>query len=196
MMNECEENVMSVLTTKNAAPDPVREYLQSVYGLKLEIARLTERVRTVQAQCEKMTTVLTGMPRGGGSDPERLLAVLADERATLNGRLLKAEVQTREVENFIARVPDRLYREILSRRYVDCLRWPQVLEKLQAQGDYYEERQMFRLHGKAMNAARKLWAEEHEAGDSEGGIADKNSDGTDPKRQALAHGRNVLGGDS
>jgi hypothetical protein len=145
-----------------AVHDPVREYLQSVYGLKLEIARLTERVRTIQAQCEKMTTVLTGMPRGGNADPERLMAVLADERATLDDRLLKAEMQEREVESFIARVPDRLYREILSRRYVDCLRWPRVLEKLQAQGDYYEERQMFRLHGQALTAARKLWDEEHE----------------------------------
>lgn len=144
-----------------AVQDPVREYFQSVYGLKLEIARLTERVRTLQAQCEKMTTVLTGMPRGGSSDPERLMALLADERAALDARLLQAEGQTREVEDFIARLPDRLYREILSRRYIDCLRWPKVLEKLQDQGDYYEERQMFRLHGRALNAARKLWEEEH-----------------------------------
>lgn len=80
-----------------AVQDPVREYFQSVYGLKLEIARLTERVRTLQAQCEKMTTVLTGMPRGGSSDPERLMALLADERAALDARLLQAEGQTRRL---------------------------------------------------------------------------------------------------
>jgi len=143
------------------AHDPVREYLRSVYGLKLEAARLTDRVRELTARCEKTTTVLTGMPRGNGSDPEKLLALLADERADLDAKQLAAEIRSREVETFIGRLTDPLHREILCRRYIECRRWPEILAKLRAQGNYFEERHMFRLHGQALNAARDLWAEEH-----------------------------------
>jgi hypothetical protein len=46
------------------------------------------------------------------------------------------------------------------------LRWPKIVEELKKVGIYYEERQVYRLHGDALNAARDLWnqrkGEQHE----------------------------------
>ena len=76
--------------------------------------------------------------------------------------LLKAAMeQERRVENFIDRIPNDSYRLMLKLRYLDCLSWERVQELLSRSGVFYSDRHIYRLHGEALEAARRLWAQDN-----------------------------------
>ena len=142
--------------------DEVRKYLASVWVTRVEYNRLTEKIRTMETQAMNITATLSATPGGGDGDAQRLWTALADETAKLKDKLTAVLELEHEVEAFVDRIEDPMYRMILKLRYVDCLSWPHVLELLCRGGVYYSERQMFRLHGEALEQARRQWIIEHE----------------------------------
>ena len=141
--------------------DPVREYLNSVLESRMEIKRIKRKLDLLEARALNVTSQLTGMPRGGSSDRDAVLASLADVTAEYYARLVKAEQHELEVLNFIDEIPGSDYRKVLKLRYVDRRRWPNVLRELQKSDARMSERTMFYIHGKALNAARELYKEKH-----------------------------------
>ena len=135
--------------------DPVREYLTSVVEARMEIKRLQHKVAQLEAQATKTTNVLTGMPRGGGSDRDKVLATLADLTSDYCRRIAEAEKRERDVDLFIQSIPSRDSRLILRLRYIEGFGWRKVLTALGKYGIHITERQMFRLHGKALQEARE-----------------------------------------
>jgi hypothetical protein len=97
------------------------------------------------------------MPGGGDSDKEKLLAALADEGGEALAKHAEAESRRREIEEFINTLPTPVCRIILRYRYVECLPWTRVIFALRQSGIYYEERQIYYLHGNALKEARKVW---------------------------------------
>ena len=109
-----------------------------------------------------VTATLSATPGGGGGgDAEKMWAALADESARLYPLLKAAMEQERRVENFIDRIPHDSYRLILKLRYLDCLSWERVQELLSRSGVFYSDRHIYRLHGEALEAARRLWAQDN-----------------------------------
>ena len=141
--------------------DPVREYLNSVLESRMEIKRIRRKLDLLEARALNVTSQLTGMPRGGSSDRDAVLAALADATADYYRRLAEAEQHELEVLNFIDSIPDQMQRVILKLRYVDRKRWPSVLSYLQKEGVDIQDRRMFQLHGEALKAARELYKEIH-----------------------------------
>ena len=148
--------------------DPVRAYLSSVAEAKIDARRLGFRVRRLEAQATRITTTITGMPGGGGGDKERLLVELADMRAKSEAARIKAEKQEEEVAAFINELSDRVSRMILKLRYCECLEWEttkrhrrSVIGELSKVGLCIGLRQLYRLHGKALNEARELYKEKN-----------------------------------
>lgn len=139
--------------------DPVREYLNSVLESRMEIKRIRRKLDLLEARALNVTSQLTGMPRGGNSDRDAVLASLADVTADYYGRLARAERHELEVLNFIDSLPDRSHRIILKLRYVDCKKWPGVLRALQQTEENISRTTMFRRHGAALNAARDKYKE-------------------------------------
>lgn len=134
--------------------DPVREYLNSVLEARMEIKRLQHKVSQLEAQATKTTTIITGMPRGGNADRDAVLAVLADLTVEYREKIVAAEKRERDVNAFIDSLPSRDCRVILRLRYVEGFGWRKVLTALNKYGFRLSERQMFRLHGKALQEAR------------------------------------------
>lgn len=142
--------------------DPVREFLDSVRTARVEYNRLSEKIRGLEAQCMSVTATLSATPGGGGGgDAEKMWAALADESARLYPLLKAAMEQERRVENFIDRIPNDSYRLMLKLRYLDCLSWERVQELLSRSGVFYSDRHIYRLHGEALEAARRLWAQDN-----------------------------------
>lgn len=141
--------------------DPVREYLNSVLESRMEIKRIKRKLDLLEARALNVTSQLTGMPRGGGSDRDAVLAALADATADYYRRLAEAEQHELEVLSFIDSIPEQMQRIILKLRYVDRRRWSGVLSELEKFGETMDRATMFRLHGKALNAARKLYKEKN-----------------------------------
>lgn len=152
------------MNRQNNQTDPVRAFLSSVAEARIEARRLGFRVRRLEARATKLTASLTGMPSGHG-DSGDLLATLADLRSTCERSRVQAELQEAAVEQFIDRLEDSTSRIILKLRYCDCLNWVDrphrrsVIGELGKAGLNYSERQVYRLHGIALNEARKLYKE-------------------------------------
>ena len=146
--------------------DPVRCFLSSVAEARIEAQRLSFKRQRLEAQVTRITANLTGMPRGGGGDHELLLAKLADLNDNSEKARLKAEQQEEEVARFIDRLKDSTSRIILKLRYCECLDWSDTTRRRRrsVQGEMakvglaYSDRQIFRLHGKALNEARELYS--------------------------------------
>lgn len=153
--------------------DPTLDFLRSVRWSRVRARRTDLRLQELRAAATKITQRISGMP-GGGSDPHRdgLQAALADLETRLTEEHREALERERAVSSFLSRLPDASHREVLTLRYVHCLRWPQIREELEKVGLYYEERQIYRIHGNALQAARQLWKdteeeETHEDSDSQ-----------------------------
>lgn len=142
-----------------SAKDPVRAYLNSVLECRMEAARSRRKFEMLEARATSITAQLSGMPFGGGSDREALLAALADASGDYYRQMVAAEQRELEVSKFIDSLPDSSHRVILKLRYVDCKRWSKVLKAYRDNGVEMSERQMFLLHGAALKAAREKYKE-------------------------------------
>lgn len=141
--------------------DSVREFLESAKWAKVKAARLSRKVEALTTQVERITPSYTGMPKGNGGDSSSAWAALAQLRSEYMEEKLKAERREKEVADFIESLPTPVYRELLHLRYCEGLRWPEVVDAMQAVGLYYTNRYVFKLHGRALNEAREKWKEIH-----------------------------------
>ena len=140
----------------------VKEYLRSVWYAREEIERLSLRIKEMEAQAMKVTASISGMPHGGNSDAQALWVRIVDDTDRLYAAINGYYDCIREVEDFIELIPSDKYKAVLKLRYLDCLAWPQVAERLEHAGYYYDIRQIFRIHGAALQAARKIMEEEND----------------------------------
>ena len=139
--------------------DDCRAWLESYSELRVEAARLQRQHHRLMDQATRVTTRLTKEPKGGGGDREKLLAALADADGEALRKQTEALERMREIEEFIDELPTKECRIILRLRYIELLKWKKVKWALQKSGIYYEEAQIYRLHGQALREARALWKE-------------------------------------
>ena len=148
---------------ENKREDPVRAFLDSVREARFNEARCRRKLQEMDAQCRSMTAQMTGMPGGGSTDPHKdgAWAALADQAALLRELYDQAVRRETDVERFISRLEKDTHRILLRLKYVDLLTWNCVQERMRENGIYYSERQIYRIHGEALQEARKLWAQLH-----------------------------------
>ena len=137
--------------------EPMREFLDSAKWARLKASRLRRKVAELTTQVEHMTANYSGMPKGSGGDATAAWTTLAQLRSDYEAEIVRAERVEKEVLDFISTLDRPVHREILALRYCENLSWPKVMEGMQAAGHYYSERQVYRLHGTALNEAREKW---------------------------------------
>lgn len=98
--------------------------LSQLYWLNREISQLQQRYEVLRSRVEKVTAVITDMPRGGQK------CDLKDELIDLMGllalRQLQCAKEQKRLEEYIAAIPDSLARQIFALRFVNGLSWRQV----------------------------------------------------------------------
>lgn len=142
--------------------DECRAFLESYREALAETDRLIGAVQRLDDQARKVTATITGMPSGGGADKDAVLAALADARNNVVNRFTWALKRKEAVEDFIDEIPDMTCRVILRLRYIERLKWPQIIERLEDSPYAYSERAVFVIHGRALNEARRIWSERKE----------------------------------
>lgn len=141
--------------------DDVRLFLEGARDAYLKCADLRERSRALEAKATRITANLDGMPRSGNADRDAVLAALADARGRLLLDIADEEERKIEISDFIDRVPTSAAgRAILRRRYLHYESWKGVRRWMAAHGMTYSAQSVYRLHGEAISAARKLWEKE------------------------------------
>ncbi len=148
--------------------DPVREFLYSIQEAHFNVQRCQRRLLQMESQSESMTAKLSGAP-GGSADVHKdgVLAALADQRTVLRELYAEAVRKETEVERFISLLEEDSHRILLRLRYVDLLTWTEVQEAMKQSNIYYSERQIYRIHGEALQEARGVWARLHPDGGEE-----------------------------
>jgi len=143
------------------AYDEVRVFLEGARDAYLKCADLRERSRALELRAENVTANLDGLPRSGNADRDALLAALADARGRLLLDIAEEEARKIEIADFVDRVPTSAAgRAILRRRYLHYESWKGVRRWMAAHGMSYSAQSVYRLHGEAISAARKLWEQE------------------------------------
>lgn len=135
----------------------VKEFLMSAGEALLEAKRIQRRVDSLRLQCEKLVRQ-NGLAQPGEALKE-LWALLEEERVREVEAVRREMACYRAVEDFIATIPDGALRTILRRRYLESNdTWLQIRFRLERDGRYISERQVARLHEKALGVAQTLWA--------------------------------------
>lgn len=142
--------------------DELREFLESAKWAHARAARLSRKVAELEAQVSHITPSYTGMPGGGGTDVTKLWIALAELRSEYMAEVVKAERMEKAVSDFIDSLPTPEYRHLLHLRYCDRLRWPEMVRAMSGDGWFYSDRHLFRIHGRALNEARRIWRDKHE----------------------------------
>lgn len=122
--------------------DEVSRYLWSAREAKAEVHRRHLRVRELEARC----AVLTGQ----GQAPEQARRDLMAERERELEAIREENRKYREVEEAIGRLSRSECRVALRLRYLRGLRWRTVQQEMERAGYYYSDREIFRLHGEAL----------------------------------------------
>lgn len=132
-----------------------KEYLTQYRTAMQRIDAITAHLAELRAVCEKITP---NPESGGGSHPasDKLgaqVARLIDAEDAAADEIAALRKTLAEVESVIASVPDATYRTLLYRRYILGETWEQVAVSM-----HYSWRQIIRLHGTALLAAKDVIA--------------------------------------
>ncbi len=138
--------------------DELTEFLMSVEDAHTRYLRCTEKAKALLERCENITSQWSPAP-GGSGDQHKDATMIAYAQKTADADWWKQEWSRREseVEAFLNLIPDRVHRVLLHLKYVDLLKWPQIMEKLPKYKIFYGERHIHRIHGDALEVARTIW---------------------------------------
>ncbi len=131
-----------------------KEYLRQAYIIDRKIKLDTERLSEMRAalygrglSCESDGS--KHVRRGNGFENALLRVMEQEER--LDAEIDQLTAKHLEIEKAIAAVPNEVHREVLTRRYLLYQDWKIIADKMN-----YSERQIYRLHGKALKALEKM----------------------------------------
>lgn len=132
--------------------ESVRSFLESTSLINSVSEDKRSRYLSLYDRATKTTSVLTGMPGGGGSDRGAVLANLAD--AEDDAKRWESFVRERKklIVQFLNDVDlDDYYRELLIRRYVVGVGWHFIFLMIRDNKEM-SERKMYYDHNKALEA--------------------------------------------
>lgn len=132
-----------------------RAYLNGLRYLERRIDAKTEAAARARARAERITTVLTGTPRGGGSGSpmENAAVELADLETDLLRDAAELRERRREAAALLAMMTDERLRTILDERYICRMSWQRVARDVYCSYDH-----VFKLHRRALEEFGRILA--------------------------------------
>lgn len=135
------------MENKQSATKSAKAYLLQIRKTDQIVQRLLEARFSLRSSLYSTGAALSGMP-GGGHDPDRTGRTIA--RLDELERRIDAyvdELVARKSEAFlrIRRLPELSEQDVLIARYLQCKPWPVIAREM-----HYEERQVYRIHGRAL----------------------------------------------
>lgn len=126
------------------------EELNAVRSLKMRLTEAQEGLRRTETALKSMVPIRDGLPRTTPltSRIERLTVQRLAYLETIDGLSERLKEAAVELATLIClEVPDELGQTLLLLRYVECLSWSQVAERMS-----YARRHCFRLHKKIITS--------------------------------------------
>ena len=126
-----------------------------LYALRMDVITygfMQKRMQALAAAQQRVTAMYGIQPRGGGTNRDRISAVVArveDLKAALGVRLIEIEVERKFIECALDAL-DARHRIVLYLRYIEGKSWQQVEDLL-----HYDERHIMRLHKEGLETLRR-----------------------------------------
>ena len=139
--------MVTLITTTVTNQDKIK-HLKRYIILDREISRKVEEVLRLRANLEKVTSVLTPEPKGGGSiypKQEDYITRIADLEADINQDIDQLLNIRKEIVTTIEAVEDDRERLLLQYRYLDGYTFEWIAAEMK-----YSWRQIHRLHSQAL----------------------------------------------
>ncbi len=125
-----------------------KEYLNSYYYLTLEEKRISDRIGYLTSLLAGSAVQYSLAPKT--PNPNRDLSddfvAIEGEIERLHKKRRQAISRYREIENAIERVTDKNEQEILKARYLECMKWKDIVTRMS-----YTYQHILRLHGSALH---------------------------------------------
>lgn len=128
--------------------------LSQLYYLTHEIEANEQRLTELSDLIGPSIAEYSDMPRGPfnpSSKVERLAAEITDLKAILAARQIQCIHERARLERWISTIPDSVTRQIFQYRFVDCLTWMDVAERMGGGFTEYSVKQRCYRHLKESN---------------------------------------------
>jgi hypothetical protein len=125
-----------------------KDYLSRAYRIDQRINSKLEQMLSLRSLAEKAAPVLTGMPKGKGSDPHQMestIAKIVDLEALIDKDLKRLVDTKHEIITVIKCVEPVELQTLLELRYLSFKTWEQIAVEMN-----FDRRHVTRLHGKAL----------------------------------------------
>ena len=153
--------------------DEIKQRLESYAALQRKIDNQIERLENLIATMGSPSTPnLTGLPSGGGDGTSKIERQVArkDELEEKIRRMIKEERQLRrELEGMIEQMERPDEQTVIEMHYLDHVKWWPICAALfSGEADYAEKadkylKRTFKLHGSALQALAKIYAQTKES---------------------------------
>ena len=126
-----------------------KQYLSRAFWLRKKIAAKEVHLEELRTQAEKSTQLLTGMPRGSSTESsvERLAVMIADLSWEIEQDELDLALYEAQIKKVVDTVEDPACFQVLTYRYLAFHTWTQISDEM-----HYSNRQVFRIHAKALRS--------------------------------------------
>lgn len=122
-----------------------KEYLRGFQRLNREIEQKQYSLSRLMDSRDRVTTIITDMPRGNGNDKSLIADEIIDLQNDLQNKLKKAMVLRTEIKNKIEELSEIDEIIVLSYRYIDNMACEEIAERMS-----FSIRTIYYLHGKAL----------------------------------------------
>ena len=127
--------------------DHKKDFLWGYKRAMHDMKRAEEDLEEYRTRILYPTSLYDDMPRGSGEtlDLSKYMPEIERRRQKCLKRWYVAMKKADEIKNCIRRLEKEEERDVLHYRYIMCLGWEEVVEKMN-----YEERQVYYIHGDAL----------------------------------------------
>ena len=130
----------------------IKQFLKSYLELNKEINQRLDEIAQIRSLAEKTTTILTGMPKGGGYTREDTYIKLHEVELEVDKYVDKYVDLKHEIEAYINKLNQPIYRTIIRYKYINGYSFQKIAFKVN-----YDIRHVQRIHGYALNELRKYY---------------------------------------
>lgn len=129
-----------------------KDYLRQFQRLNREIEQKQFSLQKLIDSRDRITTILTDMPRGKGNKDRTLISdEIIDLQKDLQDKLKRAMISRMEIKNKIEEIEEIDERIVLIYRYIENLKFEDIADRMS-----FSIRSIFDLHSKALKNI-KIW---------------------------------------
>lgn len=123
-----------------------KDYLRQFQRLNREIEQKQFSLQKLIDSRDRITTILTDMPRGKGNKDRTLISdEIIDLQKDLQDKLKRAMISRMEIKNKIEEIEEIDERIVLIYRYIENLKFEDIADRMS-----FSIRSIFDLHSKAL----------------------------------------------